>query len=190
MKKLGIIFLALVLTMGLNTTFAQKKGETVYNTPSLPVDDVSKKINYTMVVTTPGSPIDLYKKALRWINTYYKNPTDVIKDTSITELKILGKARFKYMNPADKNGLETMGGILQYTLIIEAKDGRFKYEFTDFNIKASSYTPAELWMDKKSQSYTNTYDYYLIQLDEYAKETVKNLKDFMTTQTAPKAEQW
>lgn len=193
MKKIGIILsaLTLILVVGFNKSYAQKKkNEVVYEAPALPIEESSNKINYTEVVSTPGTPNELYKKALRWFNTYYKNPTDVIREKNEEEGSIIGKARFKYMTPPNKDGQQSMQGILQYTIYFYAKDGRYKYEIKEWNLKATSYTPAENWMDKNSQTYTNSYDYYLIQLDNYAKETVKSLNDFMTNQVEKKSEEW
>lgn len=174
-----------------NRAFAQKKGEIVYQAPNVPVDDATKLINYTKVVTLEGKKAtEIYEKALRWVNSYYKNPTEVLREKSAEETKFLVKGRSKYLNPADKNGVETQAGILQYSIVFQAKDGRFKYEIKDWNIKSQSYEPVEFWMDKTAPTYNAKYALYLTQLHELAKEIEKSLNDFMKKPETAPAKEW
>ncbi len=147
---------------------------------SLPVDSITKLITYESVVQSPGKKADvLYKKALSWFNAYYKNPAEVIRENDSLKFKITGKPRFKIYNPPDKEGTRTDAGLVQYTITLSAKDGRFKYELTDFNWKQPSYYPSERWMDTKSQMYSPVYPEYLKQVDQYVKEVIRNLMDAM-----------
>jgi hypothetical protein len=148
--------------------------------PQIPVDPVTKLITYEGITDAPGMKADaLYKRAMNWFKAYYKNPTEVIRENDSLKFKIVGKPRFRISNTPDKDGLKTDGGLVQYTITVAAKDSRFKYELTDFNWKQASYYAAERWMDTKSQSYNAVYAEYLKQMDEYAKDLIKNLKDAM-----------
>jgi hypothetical protein len=122
----------------------------------------------------------LYSRILAWFRTYYKNPTEVIRENDSLKFRVVGKPRFKIFNPADKEGTKTDAGLVQYTLTVAAKDGRFKYEFTAFNWKQASYYPSERWMDTKAQMYTPVYNDYLLQVDTYTKETINSLKNAVT----------
>jgi hypothetical protein len=170
MKKIFSLcaFLFLIAT----TTFAQKK--------SAPVDSITHLITYEEVVQAPNISTDiLYNRALAWFRNYYKNSGEVIRKNDITEHVIVGKPRFKIYNPADKEGTKTDAGLVQYTITVSAKEGRFKYELTEFNWKQNSYYAAERWLDKKALTYTIVYDDYLKQVDEYSRALIADLKNAM-----------
>jgi len=193
MNRIIIISILSVLTFTniQNQAFAQKKGEVVYQVPKIPLDEVTKLIDYTKVVTMDGKNAnEIYEKALRWVNSYYKNPSEVLREKYIEETKFLVKGRSKYLNPADKNGLEVQAGLLQYSIVFQAKDGRFKYEIKDWNIKANSYEPVEFWMNKTAPTYNIKFDYYLIQLDKLANEIEKSLIDFMNKPETVPTKDW
>ncbi len=173
--KTPIVVIILISFLSFNTK-AQKQS----SAPpiQLPVDSITKLITYEGVTEAIGIKADvLYKRAMGWFKTYYKNPTEVIRENDSLKLKITGKPRFKIYNPADKEGTKTDGGLIQYTITVAAKDGRFKYELTEFNWKQQSYYAGERWMDTKSQMYSPVYAEYLKQLDQYAKDLIKNLMD-------------
>jgi len=175
MKKI-LSFIAALLVV--TTAFAQKKSSS-----PVPVDSISHLITYEEVVQVPNQSADvLYNKALSWFRTYFKNPGEVIRKNDITQHVIEGKHRFKIYNPADKEGTKTDAGNVQYTINVSVRDGRFKYELTEFNWKQNSYYASEKWMDKKAQSYTKAYDDYLKQLDDHAKSLIADLKNSVTNE--------
>lgn len=183
MKKFGIqFFLLIILSV---SAIAQK--QIIHEPVSLPVDSITKLITYEGVTETPGIKADvLYKKALSWFHTYYKNPSEVIRENDSLKFKIVGKPRFRISNPPDKEGIKTDGGQVQYTITVAAKDGRFKYEITAFNWKQTSYYACERWMDTKSQTYNPLYADYLVQVDDYTKELVKNMKNALLVEKPAK----
>lgn len=145
----------------------------------VPVDSITKLITYEGVVEVRGEKADvLYKRGMNWFKTFYKNPAEVIRENDSLKFKITGKPRFKISNLPDKEGLRTDGGLVQYTITFAARDGRFKYEITEFNQKQTSYFPCERWIDPKSPGYTE----YLNQLDQYANDLIKNLKNSLLTE--------
>ncbi len=160
--------------------------------PKMPVDGKTKLISYTKVKEVTGvSKEDLYKRALSWASTYFKNPTDVIREQDIEQGKIVFKARFKIMNPPDKKGFSTEGGAVQYTLNLQFKEGRYKYDLTEFNWRQTSYYPVEKWMDVENASYKPEYTFYLQQIDDNAKEIIKDLdKAMKTNPVSDKKDDW
>jgi hypothetical protein len=183
MKRIGV---AIILFSILSVTVkAQKKSDA--QVPQLPVDSITNLITYEGVVTVAGVKADvLYKRALSWFHEFYKNPTEVIRENDSLKFKIVGKPRFKISNPADKSGLKTDGGLVQYTITVGARDGRFKFELTEFNWKQQSYYPSERWMDMKAQSYNSVYADYLKQLDQYSNDLIINLKNALMNEKAVK----
>src|SRR5690349_24166877 len=149
MKKILNLFASLLIV---STTFAQKKASPV------PVDSITHLITYEEVIQTPNVSADvLYNKALAWFRTYFKSPGEVMLKNDQNEHVIVGKPRFKIYNPADKDGTKSDAGLVQYTITVSAREGRFKYELTEFNWKQNSYYAAEKWMNTKAQSYTAAY---------------------------------
>ncbi len=188
MNKLSLFFI--IIFTGLISVNAQKKNAVVFEKPEIPVDETTKKITYSKVVEASGTKDQLYKKALGWYNRYYKNPTNVIREKDAANGRILGKARIKILNPPDKKGVQTMKGIVVYTIICELKDGRFKYTISDINLKSTSYYPCEKWLDTDSQTYSQVYNFFLKQVDEEVKKTIKSLVSAMTISAEKKQEDW
>lgn len=167
--------------------FAQQ----VNQSPKLPMDESTKLFSYTGVVEVAAmKKLELYNKALDWCNVYYKNPTDVIRERDSIEGNIVCKARFKISNPINKSGVATDGGVIQYTLKLMFKDGKFKYNITEFNWKQASYFPAEKWTDKTNAYYKPEYDFYLQQLNDKAREISKDLEKSMKAVASDKKNDW
>ena len=157
----------------------------------LPTNDESKLITYEKVQEVAGvDQGELYRRALQWCMTYFKNPADVIREKDSLDGKIVCKARFKISNPADKKGLATDAGQVQYTLNLMFKDGRYRYILTEFNWKGQSYYPIERWMDTEAQSYKTVFNHYLQQTDDKAKELLKDLDKAMKTAEVVKTDEW
>lgn len=152
---------------------------------NLPVDQDSKLITYSEVISTDGTADALYGKAYRWFSTYYKNPTQVIKESA--NHKIVARPRFKILNPPDKNGIQTMGGIVVYTFSVDFKDGRYKYTISEIEWKQNSKYPIERWMDTSSSSYKPMYAFYLEQVDKEITTIIDKFK-VSVSQTDKKVE--
>jgi hypothetical protein len=160
-------------------------------TPVLPIDATSKLISYTNSQEVAGlSAGILYHKAIEWAGTFYKNPNDVIRERDSVAGKMVCKGRFKISNPTDKKGVASDAGLVQYTLTILFKDGRYKYTITEINWKQTSYYAAEKWMDKTNGYYKVEYDYYLQQVDEQCHEIIKNLDKGMRLVAIQKKDDW
>lgn len=173
MKK-AVSMLCLVVA----SIFVNAQDKAVPVTPyKVPVDSITGKITYEGVVDVKGVAAgELYQRINAWFQSYYKNPTEVIRENDSTNHKMIGKPRFRLSNLPDKNGVKTDGGVTQYTITVAAKDGRFKYEITEVNWKQLSVFPSERWMDTKSPSYAPVYNDYLQQLDKTALEVIASLK--------------
>lgn len=187
MKK--IIAQIFILLFPATILFAQDKEP--FNTANLPIDNITKLITYTEVVPLKSlSAKTMYKRALEWFNTYYKNPSDVIRENDSTKGKIVGKSRFKIYNAADKSGLRTDAGLIMYTINVSIREGRYKYEVTELNQKAASYMPLERWLDTSSRTYTTAYIGYLEQVDTQIREAIESLKEAMSTTPPVKKDDW
>ena len=143
------------------------------------VNEETKLVTYSGVVEERAAKDELYKRAVKFFNTNYKNPTDVIKKQDEAGGEIEGVARFTIYNPVEKDGVKPQAGLVSYTINLKIKDGRYKYEINKINWKQASYFGIEKWMDKNSPSYKEIYDYYLVQTDEQMKELTEKLAKAM-----------
>ena len=181
--KIKLIITSLIVAFSVSQINAQAV--------SYPVDNDSKLICYTKVKELTGvSKNDIFDRALGWINSYYKNPADVLRENDKANGKLLCKARFKLMGEPDKSGFQKDRGNVQYSLIIEAKDGKYRYKLTEINWKQPSYFPVERWMDTKNQYYTKDWDWNLKYTDEQSHKIIAELEKYMSNPPKPKKDDW
>jgi hypothetical protein len=182
MRILATGFVAIVFTMIAAGSRAQEV------TPKMPVDEETKLITYKEVVTVEGTKRELFNRAIEWIGKNYKNPADVTKvrepETGLIELVHRIELSF------DDQGVTRAGGIVDYTLRIELKDGRYRYTFTNFNLKQVSRVPIEKWLDKTDKAYSPNWEHYLFQVDKATQEIIESLKKGMMPPVKKKVDQW
>lgn len=171
MKK---IILASLLIISTCTAYSQK--EPLATAYAVPVDTVTNLITYEKVVEVKGvKAADLYNRIYDWFNAYFVNPTEVIRENDSLKFVMVGKPRFRLTNVSVKDGSKSETGIVQFTITVSARDGRYKYELTSYNWKQQSYYPSEKWMDTKATTYQPIFNDYLQQLDKYSLETITSL---------------
>lgn len=176
-----------ILIFCVNVLFSQKEE---YKEPVLPIDSATKTITYTKVISVNASKDSLFKKGKSWFYAYFKNPTGVIREEDATNGKIMGKHQIKVLNPPDKNKVQTMRGIVQYTVTTQFKDNKARIVVNEINLKETSYTPIEKWLDKTAPGFTTKNYYYLEQIDQEIKNLLKHYEDYMTKPQTPKKEDW
>ncbi len=190
MKKLLSLFIVATLIVGFsNLAYSQKNKKEQIVAPDMPIDPDTKMVTYKEVVTATGTAKEIKEKALKWFHSYYKNSANLLKEN--TETKFRGHPRFKVVNKKDKKGIQTMAGTMIYDITIACKDGKYRYLITNIFKKASTKYPIEKWMNKESKMYNaDVYPYYLLQVDEYMKKVIKDLKEYMATNHEKKSDDW
>ncbi|MCC6384637.1 MAG: DUF4468 domain-containing protein [Bacteroidia bacterium] len=159
--------------------------------PFCPINEDTKLITYDKIVSLPEmKKYELYDKALLWVNLFFKNPTDVLRERNQEVGKIVCKARFKIKNEQDKKGFASDAGVIQFTLTFQFKDGRYRYTISEFNWKQLSYYPIERWFDSSSPSYNPAYAYYLIQVNDYTYDMSASIEKFMVARKKEIKENW
>ncbi len=122
---------------------------TVFSAPlfgqTLPIDEKTGKVAYQEVVNVnidKNSKTDLYLKGKEWIATTFKSANDVIQMDDKEGGIIIGKGVIKIDPTCEVCGAsgihKTQSGFIEFTFKIEFKDGRYRYEFTNFNHKADN----------------------------------------------------
>lgn len=183
MKK--SIFLALFSFLVL-ASFGQRKKD--LTPPNVPYDSTTNQIIYQEVVSQEGSQAELFDRAMDWVKAYYKNTTEVINKADKDEGQILCSSRVKIYSTA-KGGTKIMSGMVNYKLNIEIKDGRYRYTFDKFALKAQSWSPIEAWLDPtKKEWFPQRYD-NLMEVDQQVKEIISSLKEAMVKKEE-KIDEW
>jgi len=180
-------FFALALMLSSITISAQK---VEYPEPSLPIDQETKLITYTKVIDVNANKDSLFRKGKKWFYTFYKNPTGVIKEEDAVNGKIAGKHQIKILNPADKKGIQTMRGIVRYSVTTQYKDNKARMVISEVNLEGTSYTPIEKWLDKTTPGFTTLNYYHLTQLDSIMKVVVSDYEKFMKEPNKVKKDDW
>jgi len=180
MKK---ILIALILFANL-----QSFGQVAF--PNIPVDKETKLITYDDVVDQKGvSAKELYSRATAWYQKYFNNPTEKLRKKDDENFTLELFVRFKLYN-FDKKGVKSDASeLMQYTLNIACKEGRYKYEFTKFNQKAPSFKPSEPLLDKNDPN-AEKHTVWLKQVDEEIKKTINDLEKAMATSGEKKKDDW
>ena len=173
MKKFFIYTVfSLLLFISFNVNIVQAQ-----NSPVMPVDKVTKLITYQQVVQVEGKKDELYIRGIGWVNKEFKNPEDVtnVRDRNNGVIKGISRFRIKYT----EDEVNMNAGTIEYTFILEFKDGRYRYTFTDFLLKDVSRQGIEMWLNKQDPAYNPRWDQYLTQVDEYVRKKIESLRESM-----------
>lgn len=144
-----------------------------------------------IVVEVQGSNAEsLYNKTKNWINTYYKSPKDVLKgDIQNEMIRIEGFAKDGYKM---KNLGMVFGYDYFYTLEIQFKDGKYRFE----------YIIGALWSDgkrcmydyddffKKDGTIKNTYALAHESMTSTINETSSSLYNYLTGKSSELKKDW
>jgi len=174
MKKVIITFTAIIFWANINV-FSQD-ATAIFQ--KIPVDTITKLITYKEVVNENGTPDELYVRGIEWINSFYKNPTGVTRTRDPQNHKIIGVAYFK-IKKSDKDGLRLDAGEIGYTITLEFRENRYRFELTKYNVKKASHFPLERWMNPKDPQYTADCPDFIEQMDQYSRELIASMKKGM-----------
>ncbi len=167
-----------------------KSQKVEYTKPNVPIDSSTNLITYTKVIDITASKDSLYNKVKKWYFEYFKNPTGVIRHDDAINGIIEGKHQIKVLQPPDKKGVQTMRGIVQYTIKTMMKDNKVKIILTEFNLRQTSYTPIENWLNEKAPDFTISNYYYLQQIDNEMNQLIQNFTNFLFKKSNNKAQDW
>ncbi|MCF8459399.1 MAG: DUF4468 domain-containing protein [Flavobacteriales bacterium] len=185
MRILALVLMA-SLPFGL---MAQKKVELSW--PAMKLDASTKLITYSGVPEVGGvSAQDLFDRALKWGGKYHKNFAEKLRkqDREAGEMEIF--VRFPIF-VYDAKGVKTTStqGLVQYTLTLRFRDGRYKYTVTDLNLKATSYEPLEKWLDKEDANAKN-HAYYLTDVDTEIQNMIEEMTKGIAKAEGAASDEW
>ena len=175
MKITTIIFFLLSFQL-----FAQSKKASV---------DTTKKITFTEIIKVDSANrFELYKKAEKWVE---QNKFEVVEVDPI-EGKILAKDQVIVYT--DRSVLAKPNGDFFYDIILEVKDGKYRYSFTNFvyrfykqdrNLEYKPVKGSKPIEDTKAQGWKKQWSKNKMQVTAEVNNHIKTLKEAMSF-VAPK----
>jgi hypothetical protein len=156
---------------------------------ALPVHEQTGLITYQEVVEETGATSELFNRAVIWLNSYYKNPSDVTKVRNAENGEIKGVHRFKIHNK-DKDGFTSDAGVIQYNFVLEFREDRYRFNLTEFILRQSSKIPVEKWLNKDDPQYNPNWESYLLQIDQFAQGWITDLIKGMKATPEGEDEEW
>ena len=134
MKKIKQLFFCSVFTL-LSVSIAFGQNET----PTLPIDSVTGKITYSEVVamTDSVSKNELFGRAKTCFVNLFKNSNKVIQNEDKENGIIIGKGNQRFY--VKLLGMNSDAGLMEFTLTIATKDGKYKYVITDFYLSEAGH---------------------------------------------------
>ncbi|MEG2069814.1 MAG: DUF4468 domain-containing protein [Bacteroidales bacterium] len=173
MKKFWLFSALIVITINI---YAQKEASIPY--PELPMDENTGLVTYKEVIQQPGTSQELFDRAMLWVKSFYKNTSEVIKssDRETGAIEMRSSVRIYVVKP---DGTMAFKNIVYYNFKLECRSGRYRYTITDFNEKAASAAPIEVWLKSENPKWEIGQYAYLNQIDEQIRALVESLEEGM-----------
>jgi hypothetical protein len=145
--------------------------------PEFSIDENTDLIAYEEKIAMGETPkSDLYDRAMKWAEDYFKNPTRVIREQDKDGGKIVCKASFN-IHRVDKKGTKIKTGMINYSLKLWFKDGGYRIKLTEINLDQQSYFPIERWLNDKNYKDIEQNIQYLIDIDAFFVSLIDDLKE-------------
>jgi hypothetical protein len=160
---------------------------------------------YTDVVKVDSvSQDELYNRAKVWFTTTFISANDVIQLDNKQEGQIVGKPNMNY-TPSVFEANVRIKGIIKYSISIWLKEGRYKYEITDFihvPTGVSSYGNIDFGLISTDEEFprinkgmfkkwsNNVWKDIKKQIDSNINPLIENLKEGMLKKTETKNSDW
>lgn len=144
-----------------------------------------ESLKFTDVVTVENtSQKQLFERSKIWLTKTFKSAKDVIQTSDADAGLIIGKALFSF-TPKSFMGSEAAKGLINYTIAIYSKDGKYKYVIEDFrHDKFGLLTTAEegeFSMFGSSKSFKKkTWEDMKAQSESEAKSLITSMKEAMS----------
>lgn len=131
-------------------------------------DSSKNELTYSEVIQLPNkNSNEIYLSIYEWFAKTYNSANSVIQLNDKENGKIIGKGGFTINCIYEYGNIKTPQTLfINYTQTVQIKDGRFKYEFSNINVKASQNT-----------STFGIEMYYNVDKKKLVEETSKSIKN-------------
>lgn len=177
----------------------------VGQTSELPI--LKNKICFTDVVKVDSNltKSDLYGRAHEWFAKTYKSANDVLQLADEQNCVLVGKALFKVHYTADfpkwvkskivMERTKVSGGYVEYVLSLYFKDGKYKYEMTDFvhvgTGGSKTFGACEnLLSGSQDQKIQSVMTDYILQIKDNAESLISSLYENLNKSTISQNDEW
>ncbi|MGK4567858.1 DUF4468 domain-containing protein [Flavobacterium sp. 3HN19-14] len=146
---------------------------------------------YLPVVTdVPGMTAEQIRtKTKEWVQTYYKNPLEVLKADLPDEIRISG-----FCNDCWQTKALGMTDYLDhsYSLIVSFKDGRYKFDYTleEITNDGGKLMYTYRYFFKKDLSVRKSYQVSFDTMNESVNKTYMSLYNYITGKTSEEKNKW
>ena len=107
----------------------------------VPTFSYCQNLTYTEIVPADSLSKDLlYSNARLWFVHAFNSANNVIQYDSKDDGKIIGKGNFLFHGRAFTSGTNSTGPV-NFTVTVEVKDNKYKYEITDFKHEQFGFVP-------------------------------------------------
>jgi hypothetical protein len=139
-----------------------------YSYSQLNYDTVKNELSYSEVVQSPNNNANqLYSNIYEWFAKTYNSANNVIQLNDKENGKIIGKGGFTIIPIHQWGNIKTpQTFFVNYTLTVQIKDGRFKYDFSNITVKPI-----------QSTATFGIETYYNIDKEKLKEETAKVVKN-------------
>jgi len=155
----------------------------------IPVDIETNKIKFQGVIKEEGSQYELFKRAIYWLNSTYKDPVRVTSVRDKETGKIIGRHRFRIYY-WDEDSVKHTGGMIKYSFTIELKDNRYRYTIDEIILTSATSIPVEKWLDKNDPAYDPRWDQYLQQIADFVNNWSSSLEEKMKPEPEKVKDDW
>lgn len=134
----------------------------------------------TEVIELPGTKDELYHRSMDWIVKTFAGSKNAIQFESIEEGKIVLEGWIPLSHKS--MGLIYSGGRMKFIITLQFKDGRYKYELTDFRHYGAQGIPSFGTIEEMKAApkrYKHYTEQYLSQIDQSVAAIVSDLKKSM-----------
>lgn len=161
-------------------------------------------LSYWCVTDMPESgKTELYNRAKEWVKKELGYSDEIILENNANERRITAKGVLRYFQKAPI--MYGWNVAINYIVIIETKDKKYRCTITEFNHSATwnvnaDVEPMDLGIIKTTPPETNrkgvrsmirkTHDLALQKIDEKANELINSLNDFMSNNTEKVEDDW
>jgi hypothetical protein len=137
----------LLLFAGLFTV-GQAVAQKAPTKPEMPLDE-DNKVNYTAVMDMSGvDKAELYKRAVIFFNTYFPSKGTLQAADSLAG-HLEGKSQFDVQK--EIKGVKSLNERVKYTVIIDVKEGKYRYQITRVLLHAQSQKAIEPYLDESDK---------------------------------------
>jgi hypothetical protein len=148
--------------------------------PDKYINKKTKQIEFSEVVSSAGSKVELFRRCVYWLNDYYKDPTRITQVRDIHTGKIIGRHVIRIYKEKNNTLTNERVAKIYYTFTISFKDGKYKWQIDKLELVSKIPMRLYSWFDINNPDYKPEWEGYLDQLLNFVDQWSGSLKKKMS----------